>query len=152
MARERLNAQRALEQMAAALSGDCEKVLDTGGTFFPTLMVWHEDDDLARPGAVVVFEPDTEDRRPGHALQLARERLDAFTRAAAGWANNPANHARSAEILAAHTKIPLAVLGKMNRATYGYTYDTTFAQPLLDAAYRYGSLPKPAAARELISG
>lgn len=86
MARERLNAQRALEQMAAALSGDCEKVLDTGGTFFPTLMVWHEDDDLARPGAVVVFEPDTEDRRPGHALQLARERLDAFTRAAAGWA------------------------------------------------------------------
>lgn len=72
-------------------------------------------------------------------------------RAAAGWANNAANHAKSAEILAAHTKLPLAVLGKMNRATYGYAYDTTQAQPLLDAAYRYRSIARPEAARDLLA-
>jgi NitT/TauT family transport system substrate-binding protein len=65
------------------------------------------------------------------------------------WGNDPANHARSAEILAKYTKIPLARLGKMNRATYGLTYDPAMAQPLLDAAFKYHSLARPVSAREL---
>jgi NitT/TauT family transport system substrate-binding protein len=65
------------------------------------------------------------------------------------WANNPANHPRSAEILSKYTKIPLARLGKMNRATYGLTYDPALGQPLLDAAYKYHSIAKPESAKEL---
>jgi NitT/TauT family transport system substrate-binding protein len=78
----------------------------------------------------------------------------AFTQAihdTAVWANNPANHPRSAEILSKYTKIPLARLSKMNRATYGLTFDPAMAQPLLDAAYKYHSLARPASARELAS-
>jgi ABC-type nitrate/sulfonate/bicarbonate transport system substrate-binding protein len=65
------------------------------------------------------------------------------------WANNPANHPRSAEILSKYTKIPLARLSKMNRATYGLTYDPALGQPLLDAAYKYHSIAKPESAKEL---
>jgi len=38
----------------------------------------------------------------------------------------------------------------MTRATYGESYDPAFAQPLLDAAYHYGSIAKPEPARELV--
>jgi NitT/TauT family transport system substrate-binding protein len=77
----------------------------------------------------------------------------AFTRAlheTALWANQSAAHTRSAEILAAHTKLTPALLTKMTRATYGDSYDPAFAQPLLDAAYRYHSIARPEPARALL--
>ncbi|HYZ15026.1 MAG TPA: ABC transporter substrate-binding protein [Candidatus Acidoferrum sp.] len=69
---------------------------------------------------------------------------------AAVWGNKPANHARSADILAKHTKIDPALLPRMTRATYGETFDTSLAQPLLDAGTKYRSLQKQQSARELI--
>jgi hypothetical protein len=87
MAHERLEAGRVLERMAQTMASNCEKVLDAGGPFLPSLMVWYEGEDLGRPGAVIVFEPPGEaSARRGDALRMARERLDSFTREAAGWA------------------------------------------------------------------
>ena len=68
----------------------------------------------------------------------------------AQWANLPANHPRTAEILAKYTKIPLERLAKMSRATYGITYDRAMGQPLLDAAYKYHSLARPESAAGLM--
>jgi NitT/TauT family transport system substrate-binding protein len=70
-------------------------------------------------------------------------------RETAAWANNAANHSRSAEILAKYRKIEPALLGRMTRATYGDSYDPALAQPLLDAAYKYHSIARPETARDL---
>jgi hypothetical protein len=86
MPRERLDAGRMLEQMAEAMASNCEKALDGGGPFLPSLMVWYEGDDVGRPGAVIVFEPPGEGAaRSGDALRVARERLTSFTRGAVAW-------------------------------------------------------------------
>lgn len=87
MAHERLEAGRVLERMAQAMAANCETVLDGGGPFLPSLMVWYEGEDLGRPGAVIVFEPPGEaSARRGDALRMARERLESFTREAIAWA------------------------------------------------------------------
>ena len=70
-------------------------------------------------------------------------------RTTAQWANVPANRPRSAEILAKYRKIEPALLERMTRATYGESYDPQFAQPLLDAAFKYHSIARPENAREL---
>ncbi len=72
-------------------------------------------------------------------------------RATAQWANVPSNRPRSGEILAKYRKIEPALLERMTRATYGEIYDAQFAQPLLDAAFKYHSIPRPQSARELFA-
>lgn len=72
-------------------------------------------------------------------------------REAAVWANNPANHAKSGEILNKYTPFPPDLLPKMNRATYGELLDPKTMQPLLDAALKYKALQAPVAGASLIS-
>jgi NitT/TauT family transport system substrate-binding protein len=72
-------------------------------------------------------------------------------REAAVWANNPANHAKSGEILNKYTPFPPDLLPKMNRATYGELLDPKTMQPLLDAALKYKALQAPVPGASLIS-
>ena len=81
---------------------------------------------------------------------LARKFAQAM-REAAQWANNPANHAKSGEILAKYTPFPPELLPKMNRATYGETLDPKTMAPLLTAALKYKALQSAADIKALIS-
>jgi NitT/TauT family transport system substrate-binding protein len=81
---------------------------------------------------------------------LARKFAQAM-REAAQWANNPANHAKSGEILGKYTPFPPELLPKMNRATYGETLDPKTMQPLLTAALKYKALQSAADPKQLIS-
>jgi NitT/TauT family transport system substrate-binding protein len=67
---------------------------------------------------------------------------------ASAWANT--HHAETAEILAHHTKVPLAVAQTMHRAVYGTALDPAMLQPVIDAGVKYAIVPKPLAAAELI--
>ena len=81
---------------------------------------------------------------------LARKFAQAM-REAAVWANNPANHAKSGEILSKYTPFPADLLPKMNRATYGETLDPKTMQPILDAALRYKALQTAIPPQSIIS-
>ncbi len=81
---------------------------------------------------------------------LARKFAQAI-REAAVWANNPANHAKSGEILNKYTPFPPELLPKMNRATYGETLDPKTMQPILDAALKYKALQTAILPQSLIS-
>ncbi len=81
---------------------------------------------------------------------LARKFAQAM-REAAVWANNPANHAKSGEILNKYTPFPPELLPKMNRATYGETLDPKTMQPILDAALKYKALQTAVQPQSLIS-
>jgi NitT/TauT family transport system substrate-binding protein len=81
---------------------------------------------------------------------LARKFAQAM-REAAQWANNPANHAKSGEILSKYTPFPPELLSKMNRATYGETLDPKTMQPLLTAALKYKALQTAADPKQVIS-
>lgn len=58
----------------------------------------------------------------------------------ARWAN--ANHADSAPILSKYTKVPLAVVQRTKRGEYADTLRASDFQPVIDAAAKYGVLPK----------
>jgi NitT/TauT family transport system substrate-binding protein len=72
-------------------------------------------------------------------------------REAAIWANNPANHAKSGEILSKYTPFPPDLLVKMNRATFGETLDPKTMAPLLDAALKYKALLAAVDPKSIIS-
>jgi NitT/TauT family transport system substrate-binding protein len=63
------------------------------------------------------------------------------------WAN--ANPAPSAIILAKYTKIPQPVVDRMKRGQYAETLLVSDYQPVIDAAAKYGALPKAFPAQEL---
>jgi NitT/TauT family transport system substrate-binding protein len=81
---------------------------------------------------------------------LARKFAQAM-REAAIWANNPANHAKSGEILSKYTPFPPDLLVKMNRATFGETLDPKTMAPLLDAALKYKALLSAVDPKSIIS-
>jgi len=81
---------------------------------------------------------------------LARKFAQAIHEAAV-WANNPANHAKSGEILSKYTPFPPDLLVKMNRATFGETLDPKTMAPLLDAALKYKALLAAVDPKSLIS-
>jgi NitT/TauT family transport system substrate-binding protein len=70
---------------------------------------------------------------------------------AAVWGNNPANHAKSAEILNKYTPFPQELIGTMTRAVYGELVDPKTMQPILDAALKYKEIPSAMPAQQLIS-
>jgi|SRR5579875_673494 len=72
-------------------------------------------------------------------------------RETAAWANNPANHPRTAEILLKYSKISPDLVAKMTRATYTTRLDPVTMRPLLDAAVKYRILAQPVVPKELIS-
>jgi NitT/TauT family transport system substrate-binding protein len=65
----------------------------------------------------------------------------------AQWAN--ANHAASAPILSKYTKIPVPVVERMKRGEYAENLLASDFQPVIDAAAKYGVLPKAYPAPEL---
>ena len=58
----------------------------------------------------------------------------------AQWANT--NRSASAAILSKYTKIPQPVVERMKRGEYGEVLLASDVQPVIDAAARYGVLPK----------
>jgi NitT/TauT family transport system substrate-binding protein len=81
---------------------------------------------------------------------LAKRFVQAM-RETAIWANNPANHTKSGEILDKYTPFPPDLLPKMTRATYGEVLDPKTMQPILDAAFKYKALTVAVPAQTLIS-
>jgi NitT/TauT family transport system substrate-binding protein len=69
-------------------------------------------------------------------------------RETAVWAN--ANHPATAAILAREAKIDPAIALSMNRAPYAERLDPAQIQPVIDVTAKYGSLPAPFPATELI--
>ena len=67
------------------------------------------------------------------------------------WADVPANHERSGEILAKRRNIDPALMSKMARASYLAIFDPVVAQPLIDAAVKYHSLQKNYNVKEIVS-
>ena len=70
---------------------------------------------------------------------------------AAAWGNNPANHAKSGEILYKYTPFPQELAGTMTRSTYGEFTDPKTIQPILDAALKYKEIPSAVVAQQMIS-
>lgn len=71
--------------------------------------------------------------------ELAR-RFAEVMRQTAIWANNPANHTRSAEILAKYTNLTPAVIERSVRAKFGVVFSPPDAQPIVDVAVKYKSV------------
>jgi NitT/TauT family transport system substrate-binding protein len=72
-------------------------------------------------------------------------RFAAAMRETATWANQKANQAKSAEILAKYTKIDLATIAAMERARFGETLTASSIQPAIDVTAKYGKFdPFPA--------
>lgn len=66
------------------------------------------------------------------------------------WGNVPANHPKSAEILAHYAKLQPDAIAAMTRATYSVDVDARLLQPPLDIAYKYKLLERPMSATELL--
>ncbi len=61
-----------------------------------------------------------------------------------------AHHTETAALVAKITQIEIGVVQKMNRTLAGTSLDVALFQPLIDAAAKYGLLPKTFPARELL--
>jgi NitT/TauT family transport system substrate-binding protein len=66
------------------------------------------------------------------------KRFAAAMRETAQWANQKANKARSADILAKYTKIDPATVAAMERARFGDTLSAASIQPAIDVTAKYG--------------
>jgi NitT/TauT family transport system substrate-binding protein len=78
----------------------------------------------------------------------AAKKFKAVMLRAAVWANG--HHLESAEILAKHSKLTVAQLGKIVRMTYGTVLNAQLVQPNIDVAAKYGAL-RHFSAEDLIS-
>ena len=67
----------------------------------------------------------------------------------ARWANT--HRAETGRILAEERKTDPAIVAVMNRATFGDALTAAIVQPLLDAAYKYGTLKQPVKGADLIA-
>jgi NitT/TauT family transport system substrate-binding protein len=81
-------------------------------------------------------------------VTTVKKLVDVFA-TAAKWGN--ANHAQSAQILVAASKMPEDVANKMTRSYYGERLDASLLQPVIDAAAKYGTIAKPFPAAEVFS-
>jgi NitT/TauT family transport system substrate-binding protein len=69
-------------------------------------------------------------------------------RQASEWANG--HQTESAVMLSNHTKMPPEIASKIVRAVYGTTLDASMLTPVLSLGSRYGLIPKPVPATDLI--
>jgi NitT/TauT family transport system substrate-binding protein len=90
---------------------------------------------ISRTGWIVAHEPE--------AKTFLQAMLETAT-----WAN--AHHGESAEILAKHSQIPLALLETVTRVTYATEISPRLVQPLIDVSTRYGAMPPGVSARALM--
>ena len=79
--------------------------------------------------------------------ELTSRLVKAYNSASA-WGNS--HHDETANILAAHSKVKLETIRSMRRATLGTTLDPRQLQPVLDMAFKYGQLQKPARGADLV--
>src|SRR5579885_15648 len=79
--------------------------------------------------------------------ELVRKFQEAMS-AAAAWANK--NHDKTAAILARETKINPEILSQMTRSVYPERLDPAQIQPVIDVTAKYGGLPAPFPASEMI--
>ena len=79
-------------------------------------------------------------------LDVAQKFSTVMRRTAAWAVKNPA---RSAEILAKYSKLPVEVIQATHRTTYSDTLDPKLIQPVIDVSARYKTLPSQFAAQEL---
>lgn len=75
-------------------------------------------------------------------------RFDEAITEAGTWANG--HQSESAAILAKYAKIDVAVIRRMTRSVFADAMRPADIQPVLDAGARYGILPRPVAASELL--
>jgi NitT/TauT family transport system substrate-binding protein len=80
--------------------------------------------------------------------QAARRFVSAIY-AAARWANS--NHDKTAPILAKYSKMDLATIQVMTRASYAESRDVRDLQPVLDTAYKYKLFANPQKAEDIFS-
>jgi NitT/TauT family transport system substrate-binding protein len=79
----------------------------------------------------------------------AARRLVAVIYETARWAN--AHQDDTAAIIAKYTKFTVEDIEKETRVPYATTLDPALMTPILQDAYRYGAIPKPVTAAELIT-
>jgi NitT/TauT family transport system substrate-binding protein len=72
----------------------------------------------------------------------------AAMRDAARWANR--NRAAAGQILARYTKLPPATVENMHRSEFAETFDPAAIVPTIDAAAKYGIVPKPFPMSEIV--
>ncbi len=75
-------------------------------------------------------------------------RFQAALHEASHWANQPANHKRSGEIIEKYMQV--APGSTSTRVTYGESLDPAQIQPVIDAAAKYHALKAPFPATELM--
>lgn len=81
-----------------------------------------------------------------------KDTLDRFRRALATAAQYSNDHqAETAQILVEHSGLDAGVVNAMKRAEWETQLDVGTLQPPLDVALRYGALPKPVTAQELLA-
>jgi NitT/TauT family transport system substrate-binding protein len=76
------------------------------------------------------------------------QKFSAVMRRTATWATK--NPARSAEILAKYSKLPVEVIQATHRTTYSQTLDPALVQPVIDVSVKYKALPQVFPATDLI--
>lgn len=76
-------------------------------------------------------------------------KLVAVMAEAARWGN--ANRAESAKVLATVSKMPPALVAKVQRCAYSERLETPLFQPVIDAAARYGVIRRPFPARDIFN-
>jgi NitT/TauT family transport system substrate-binding protein len=76
------------------------------------------------------------------------QKFSAVMRRTATWATK--NPARSAEILAKYSKLPVEVIEATHRTTYSQTLDPKLVQPVIDVSVKYKALPQTFPATDLI--
>ncbi len=77
-------------------------------------------------------------------------RFDDAMRATSQWANAPAHHERSADVLSRSTKLPPELVRRITRAKYAERLDPHFMQSTIDAAAKYAILSSSFPATELV--
>ncbi len=83
-------------------------------------------------------------KNPALAVKFANAIKEAGT-----WANASANRDASAESLSKFTKIPLPVVQRMKRSEFSLSLQPAEFQPVIDAAFKYGAIPKTYPASDL---
>jgi len=84
------------------------------------------------------------------ANRAAIRRFATAMREAARWGNDPANRARSAQIIEKIGKVPAAVTQRFNRSTYGEVLEPATIDPLLEWENRLKWTDRLVRAREMI--
>lgn len=94
----------------------------------------------------IVGNKDWTEKNPALAKRVMQS-----IQAAAKWANNKANYAEAATLLAKFTKIDISVIGAYPRLAFAESNNPGYIQPVIDLMTRYAILPKSYSAVEVFA-